>query len=296
MSSFNKNNKAVRSLAMAFLNWIKIYPLMKKGFLTNKYTLSVFILLAILATDILLHKGMSRVILPEKFTNKRLPQKDLSRCDQPLEIKGKYWIKAVNTPALALAIDSNANGIEMDVYFDTATNSFFVYHDSSVISQVNAEEIFSILQKRKLNVSVWLDFKNLFAHNGKQSLAQLSLLRNKYNLHKKMLVESPNAPALQAFCDSGFYTSFYSPFFNPYKEEEALLVKRIDSISALLKKYPVSAISGYYFQTPFLKKFFPAFPILTWTDDSKVSIVNNVFNRQLEKDEHVQIILHPIDN
>ena len=296
MSSFNKNNKAVRSFVMAFLNWIKIYPLMKKGFFTNKYTLSVFILLAILATDILLHKGMSRVILPEKFTNKRLPQNDLSRCVQPLDIKGKYWIKAVNTPALATAVDSNANGIEMDVYFDTAKNCFFVYHDSAVISRVNAEEIFSVLQQRKLDIPVWLDFKNLFGYNGQQALAHLSFLRNKYNLHKKLLVESPNAPLLQAFCDSGFYTSFYTPFFNPYKEEEALLVKRIDSISTLLKKYPVSAISGYYFQTPFLKKFFPAFPILTWTDDSKVSIVNNVFNRQLEKDDHIQIILHNTDN
>lgn len=269
---------------------------MKKGFLTNKYTLSVFILLAILATDILLHKGMSRVILPEKFTNKRLPQKNLVRCDQPLDIKGKYWIKAVNTPELAALIDSNANGIEMDVYFDTAKNCFFVYHDSSAISRVNAEEIFSVLQKKKLTIPVWLDFKNLFDYNIQQSLAQLSLLRNKYNLQKKILVESSHAPFLQAFCDSGFYTSFYTPFFNPYKEDEGLLVKRIDSISFLLKKYPVSAISGYYFQTPFLKKFFPAFPILTWTDDSKVSIVNNVFNRQLEKDEHIKIILHSADN
>lgn len=296
MSSFNKNIKAVRSLAMAFLNWIKIYPLMKKGFLTNKYTLSVFILLAILATDIFLHKGMSRVIIPEKFTNKRLPQNDLPKCSQPLEISGKYWIKAVNTPALAMAIDSNSHGIEMDVYFDTSKNIFFVYHDSAVISDVRAEQIFDVIRQRQLPVSVWIDFKNLSGHNREKALGSLTRLRDTYQLDKKILVESPHPELLQSFCDNGFYTSFYAPFFNPYKEEEAVLVKRIDSIAALLKKYPVSAISGYYFQTPFLKKFFPAFPVLTWTNDSKVSIVNNVFNRQLEKDSHIQIILHPADN
>lgn len=296
MSSFNKNIKAVRSLAMVFLNRLKIFPLMKKGFFTNKYTLSVFILLAILATDILLHKGMSRVILPESFTNQRAPQTGLPHCTASFIIKEKHWKKAVNNDMQLLAIDSNVSGIEMDVYFDTAQNDFFVYHDTSVISATSIEDIFSVIKERNLSPSVWLDFKNLEEYSKIKAVQYLRSLENKYGLHNRLMVESQNIAALQTFCDSGFFTSYYVPFFNPYSEKENVLVSRIDSISAALKKYPVSALSGYYFQVPFLKKFFPAFPILTWTEDSNISLVNKYFNYQLERDEQVKIILHNIDN
>jgi heptose-I-phosphate ethanolaminephosphotransferase len=269
---------------------------MKKGFLTNKYTLSVFILLAILATDILLHKGMSRVIIPESFTDKRLPQKDFSMCEQVLAINGKNWLKGINTTAMAAAIDSNTNGIEMDVYFDTSKKVFFVYHDTDNISRVNAEEIFSVIKNRNLDLSIWLDFKNLFQYNEQYALAHILDLKKKYSLEQKLVIESPNIQFLQSFCDSGFFTSFYVPFFNPYQEEEQILNARIDSLSAVLKKYPVSALSGYYFQVPFLKKFFPAFPLLTWTDESKTSLVNKLFNRRMDKDDHVKIVLHPFEN
>lgn len=296
MSSFNKNIKAVRSLAMTFLNRLKIYPLMKKGFFTNKYTLSVFILLAILATDILLHKGMSRVILPESFTKQRTPQTGLPQCAASFTIKNKRWMKAVNNEVQLLSVDSNVSGIEMDVYFDTAKNNFFVYHDSAVISATSIEDIFSVIKERNLSPSVWLDFKNLQQHSKIKAVQYLLSLQNKYGLQNRLMVESQDIEALQTFCDSGFFTSYYVPFFNPYAEKEDVLVGRIDSMSAALKQYPVSAISGYYFQVPFLKKFFPAFPILTWTEDSKISLVNKYFNYQLEKDEQVKIVLHNIDN
>lgn len=266
---------------------------MKKGFLTNKYTLSVFILLAILVTDILLHKGMSRVILPESFTDARIPQKGMATCKQPLALKGKNWLKGINTLAMAAAIDSTVNGIEMDVYFDTSENVFFVYHDTDNISRINAEEIFSVIKTRNLDLSVWMDFKNLFQFNEQKALAHILDLQKEYGLEQKLIIESPNIRCLQSFCDSGFFTSFYVPYFNPYQEEEQILNARIDSLSAILEKYPVSALSGYYFQVPFLKKFFPAFPLLTWTDASKTSLVNNVFNRRLDNDDHVKIVLHP---
>lgn len=269
---------------------------MKKGFLTNKYTLSVFILLAILATDIVLHKGMSRVILPEKFTDKRQPQTSIPRCDQRLEIKGKHWAKGINTTAQMLFSDSSISGFEIDVYFDTTHQVFYAYHDSSEISEVNAEMILLLAEKKESNPSIWLDFKNLQEHNKQRALQQLLMLRDKYNLHNRIIVESPNAAALRIFCDNAFFTSFYTPYFNPYTEKEAVLAGRIDSIASVLKKYPVSALSGYYFQIPFLKKFFPAFPLLTWTEHSDISLVNRYFNYQLEKDPQVRVVLQHIEN
>ncbi len=269
---------------------------MKKGFLTNKYTVSVFILLTILAIDILLHKGMSRTILPESFTSKRAAQTNLPACNHSLISKGKSWLKAINSPDLMLVIDSNTNGIEIDVYFDTAFNRFFVYHDSSAVSKITINDILEIRRSRQMEASIWVDFKNLTEANKQQALTRLVELRETYGFRNKMIVESPDAKSLSIFCDSGFFTSYYVPFFNPYQEDENNLVARIDSISAMLKQYPVSALSGYYFQTAFLKKFFPAFPILTWTDDSKISLVNNLFNQRLEADENVKIVLHPFEN
>lgn len=296
MSSFNKNIKAVRSPAIAFRNAFKIYPFMKKGFFTNKYTLSVFILLAILATDVLLHKGMSRVILPEKFTDKRQPQKDLPICTADLQVKGKKWVKAINTPVQVLALDSNVNGLEMDVYFDTAQNEFRVYHDSTALSETTIEDVLDVVKERRLSVSTWLDFKNLSQHNKSQALKYLSGLKEKYNLGKRLIVESSDIVSLKTFCDSGFFTSYYVPFFNPYSLKENQMIAILDTMSADLKRYPVTALSGYYFQVPFLKKYFPVFPLLTWTEDSKVSLVNIYFNHQLENDKQVMVILHNIDN
>jgi len=269
---------------------------MKKGFLTNKYTLSVFILLAILATDILLHKGMSRVILPKSFTSKRQPQTGLATCEHSLQVNGKVWLKAVNSVDKVRAIDSTANGFEMDIYFDAAKNSFFVYHDSSAISSTNADEIFAVVEQRKMNASIWLDFKNLGEKNKAAALQQLQSLQRKYGLAGRILVESSDPASLRSFCDSGFFTSYYVPFFNPYTQDEDAMVATIDSITSMLKKYPASALSGYYFQLPFLKKFFPVFPLLTWTDDSRISLVNKLFNYQLEKDKDVLIVLHNTEN
>jgi len=43
----------------------------KEGLLTNKYTLSALILLAIVVGDVIIHRGLSRVMLPASFTNQR---------------------------------------------------------------------------------------------------------------------------------------------------------------------------------------------------------------------------------
>lgn len=268
---------------------------MKKGFITNKYTISVCILLAILAVDIILHKGMSRVILPETFTALRAPQTGLLSCSSPLLNRGKQWQKAVNTPALASALPASVNGVEMDLYFDSSANSFFVYHDSAQMSSIKLEEILSTLMERGIHASLWLDCKNLSMENVPAALDKLCKLRSKYALKNKMLVESPNIACLPAFCDSGFYTSYYTPFFNPYNEPEALLVERIDSISKLLKRYPVSALSGYYFQAPFLLKYFPEFPILTWADKAGMSVVGNLFTYKMEAQKNIHIVLYPAD-
>ncbi len=262
------------------------------SFLTNKYTLSVFILLFCLGVDIVLHKGMSRVILPESFTAER-SARYYNTCDQQLIVKNKKWTKAVNTVEKLQQLDSASAGFEIDVYFDTGRDYFKVYHDTGVISELNLDTILQQYKSRNMTSSVWLDFKNLSAGNLSQSIAKAAALRRNYALANKMIIESSQPELLQSFCDSGFFTSYYLPFFNPYQMDEKALVEQIDLIAKQLQKTKVSALSGYYFQYPLMKKYFPNYPVLTWTDNSSISLVANSFNYSLLNDSQVKVVLFP---
>ena len=263
-----------------------------KSLLLNKYTLSFIILLACLATDILLHRGMSRVIIPSSFTEKRQPQ-NIKGCENNLISTSKNWVKTVDDTDVIKKLSSETAGFECDVYFDETLGHFKVYHDSTHLSQLQLDSLLAIYKYRNLTASVWLDFKNLDETNKAASLNEVKRLQKKYNLNNKIIVESGCIKCLTDYCDSGFFTSYSVPYFNPYQIEEKDLISFLDTMASNLKKYPVSALSGYYFQYPVLKKYFPNFPVLTWTDKSYVSLVSRFFNNHLENDEQIKIILYP---
>ena len=266
---------------------------MKKfGFITNKYTVSVLILLCLLLADIILHKGMSRVILPSSFTDKVSPV-NLPICNRPLIQKEKNWIKAVDNIDLMKKLPANTAGIECDVYFNLVKDHFEVYHDSTALSSLNLDSLLTVYSKKKFSANIWLDFKNLSRENVIPSLREITRLKNKYNLSNQLIIESSNGQHLKVFCDSGYFTSYYVPFFNPYQATENEVIQFTDSVHKSIENYPASALSGYYFQYPVLKKFFPNYPILTWVDNASVSVVSYIFKRQLENDESIKVILYP---
>ena len=262
-----------------------------RKFYTNKYFLALIILILVLLVDVFLHKGMSRVIIPESFTNQRTALNP-EYCIQPLVIKNKEWVKAVNTKENMQSLSNTAAGLEMDVYFDKIKNIFFVYHDSSNISSQSLQAQLDIYRSKKLTASIWLDFKNLSDSNELPALQKLIGLRNDYELQQKIIVESSSIKNLNSFCKNSFYTSFYVPYFNPYLMDEASLVNQIDTIGQLLKNNKVSALSGYYFQIPLLKKFFPTANLLTWAETGSFSVVAPIFNHQLMADDQIKIVLH----
>ena len=264
----------------------------KKSFLRNKYTLSVFIILACLAADVVIHRGMSRVMLPDFFSEKRSPQQ-FFMCNSSLEFAHKKWKKGVNSIQQMEELPSDAAGFELDVYYDSTKNTMLVYHDSSRYSTLTLTELLKIYDTRKLTASVWLDFKNLTSFNEIKSLEYISHLSQLYHLQNKIIVESAFPQYLQSFCARGFFTSYYIPYFNPYSISGQQLSYQLDSISRILNTYTVSALSGYYFQYPVMKKYFPRYPILTWSVNDAASVVTNTFNRKLLKDPHVKIVLFP---
>lgn len=265
-----------------------------KSFFSNKYSFSVIILLSLIGLDILLHKGITRVIIPTGFTEARQPQ-HIPRCENELYSSNKDWVKAINNPQLISYLPKETPGIEMDVYFDMEKNVFYAYHDSSQMSGITLDSILKIKNDMLPNASVWLDYKNLDSVNSAPSLKYINQRRSNYNLNNKIIIESSNAKALQNFCDAGYFTSYYVPFHNPYKEEEKQTISFIDSVAGMVKSFPPSGLSGYYFQYPLLKKFFPNYPLLIWADKSTLSAVGYLFKYQVNKDSAVRVFLTPAE-
>ena len=265
-----------------------------KSFLSNKYSFSAIILLGLIGLDVILHKGITRVIIPTGFTEARQPF-HLPRCENAMISSNKDWVKAINNPQLISYLPKETPGIEIDVYFDIENNVFYSYHDSSQMSGITLDSILKIKKDILPNASVWLDYKNLDSLNFAPSLQYINQLRSNFNLNNKIIIESSNAKSLQNFCDAGYFTSYYVPFHNPYKGEEKQTISFIDSVAGMIKAYPASALSGYYFQYPLLKKFFPNYPLLIWADKSTLSAIGYMFKYQVEKDNSVRVFLTPAE-
>ncbi len=264
----------------------------KYSFLKNKYTLLLAILLLLLVVDVVLHKGMTRVLLPANFPD-NIEVENLKPVNKTLSVTGKNWKKAVNSKEAMLALQTSTAGFEMDVYFDTAKNQFLVYHDSTKLSTQTLQGLLEIYQQRGVTSSIWLDFKNLSVTNEQQALQHLLQLRQRFALQQKIIVESTNPEWLQSFSKNDFFTSYYTLFFNPYGMQQIELRIYVDSIAANLRRYNVSGLSGYYFQLPALKKYFPSYPLLSWSDKPSFSLISYLFHQKLTQDSSVKVLLYP---
>ena len=190
-------------------------------------------------------------------------------------------------------VDKQSSGLECDIYFDGNKHGFDVHHDEDKSIGLNLDDLLQVYQQQVLQASIWFDFKNLSDSNAVQSLGELVRLQKKYGLFKKMLVESSRVDLLKQFSDSGFFTSFYTPMFNPYLISDDSIKHLVDSLSTLISNSAVNALSGYYFQCPFLQHYFPNYPILIWSPNDRFSLVNWWYKRKIISTKAVFIALYP---
>ena len=258
----------------------------------NKYKLMACIIGLCLLVDVLQHKGQTRVLFPVDFSEAK--QALLKPQSKSLLINNdKNWKKGVNSKEQINELNADIAGFECDVYFDVGRNSFDVHHDADKNTGFSLDYLLKIYQDRKLQAGIWLDIKNLDQSNSERALQLLIELRNKFRLQNKLLVESGQASLLTAFSDSGFFTSYYTPFLNPYKISNKEMIVMADSIASVISKSRINALSGYYFQTSFLNHYFPHYPVLTWADNDRFSLVNRLFKRKLNSNKTVLIALYP---
>ncbi|MFN0082317.1 MAG: hypothetical protein ACKVOM_07325, partial [Ferruginibacter sp.] len=204
----------------------------------------------------------------------------------------KEWVKAVNTKELMSKIDSRSSGLEFDIYFDSSKKIFDVHHDVNASIGLNLDDLLKIYNDRKLEASIWIDFKNLNNYNCSPALNELIRLRNRYNLKNKILIESYRIDLLEQYTDSAFFTSYYTPYFNPYLIDQDSMKSVIRQLATVIKKSKVSALSGYYFQYPFLHKYFPQFPILIWSPNDRWSLMNRIYKAKIKNSKEIFISLY----
>lgn len=266
---------------------------MLKWIVQNKYKLMAFTIGLYLLVDVLQHKGQTRLLISKDFPGSPM-QTLLPQSKTILINKDKSWKKAVNTKAQMEVLSPDEAGFECDIYFDPATSGYFdVHHDPGKSSGYSLDDLLQLYRQKKLQASIWLDIKNLDESNAASALQSLIQLRNKYEMHNRILVESGRADLLTAFSDSGFYTSYYAPMFNPYQLDDTALGSRADSIAAVLNNSRVNALSGYYFQYSFLHYYFPNYPVLIWSANDRFSLVNWLFKRKITRSKAIFISLYP---
>jgi hypothetical protein len=256
------------------------------------YKISAAAVLFLLVTDMLLHKGIVRVLLPKSFPAGEIYHQKPSSNIQFINT-GKQWIKAVNTKNIVNAIPFNTPGFETDIYYDTAKHCFDVHHDGDKSIGLNFDDLLQQYADRKLTASVWMDFKNLSVQTQLPALHELIRLREQYGLQHKIIVESPYTGLLKLFADSGFFTSYYVPFFNPYLMSNDSLLSCVQLIRQNLENSSIQSLSGYYFQANFLHRYFPKYPILLWGSNDGWSLVNNIYKQRVKSRQDIFIALYP---
>jgi hypothetical protein len=258
----------------------------------NKYKLIGAIIIVLIGIDSYMHKGLVRVFFPKKYPQHAEVSITPDKRNHLINTN-KNWIKAVNSvERMDSKVDKTTSGIEFDIYFDTTRNIFDVHHDIDNSTGLNFETLLDEYQKNGLQASIWMDFKNLDNSTVQPALKKIIQLREHYHLVNKILVESNRADLLQYFGDSGFYTSYYAPMFNPYLMNDSAIKQWADSISVALKNSSVNALSGYYFQYTFLHHYFPQHDILIWSPNDRFSLINWLYKKKINAADEIFISLY----
>lgn len=155
--------------------------------------------------------------------------------------QSKVWAHRVNSLQKLNYTQKFYDGIELDLVFDSITQTFDVNHPPDPSIKLDLDTYFSNINNKE--IKLWLDFKNLSEHNAEKSAEILDQLTKKYSLKSEnVLVESTEIIYLQSFKTKGFKTSFYLPQLVGLADESKFK-PTIDSIKQLLVKYPTSGIS-----------------------------------------------------
>jgi heptose-I-phosphate ethanolaminephosphotransferase len=176
----------------------------------------------------------------------------------------KVWIHRVNTVERARLILTKFAGIEIDVFYDSSLDVFDVRPRDLPSVGLYLERYFDELDKGDQPL-YWIDIKNLSRQNELEQFLRLDKLAEKYNLKKRMIVESPNTASLTRFTDAGFITSYYLPHFDLKSASTEDIVAWVTTVKDAIGKSRIHAISADFEMYPLIEKYFNDADSFLWS-------------------------------
>ena len=205
----------------------------------------------------------------------------------------KVWAHRVNSVERLKYTQENYYGVELDLVFDAATNTFDVNHPPATSIGLTLESYFSHLNPSK-SIGIWLDLQNLTQENKDMALKRLNFLTEKYPLQKEhIIVESESPKFLTDFQKSGFKTSYYLPW-DLYKLPEEKQLEKIKEIKENICQYPTSAISTNLNDYPIIAEHFPNNKKYLWSLKKTYAFKlfgNFILTRKALNDSNVDVLL-----
>jgi len=205
----------------------------------------------------------------------------------------KIWAHRVNSIERLEYTKTQYRGVELDIVFDTATNTFDVNHPPAASIGLTLESYLSHLDLSQ-PIGIWLDFKNLTKENKNTALERLSFLTKKYSLkNSHIIVESPCPELLSPFNNAGFQTSYYLPNdLNKMPDEK--LVKIILEINKNINLFPTSGISTNLNDYDIIAEHFPKYQKYLWSSKKTYALKlfsNSLLTWKALHDENVTVLL-----
>lgn len=175
----------------------------------------------------------------------------------------KVWAHRVNDLEKLQSAKDNYAGLELDIVYDSIKNELDIYHPPRSSSRLYLSSYLQEISKNAFPF-LWLDFKNLNAHNSQNVLLKLQTDLNQVGYpHNKILIETSDYDNLPMFTAAGFSCSYNVPeeVFMSSSEEMQLLTTE-------LNQQPKIAISSSSINYPFLKVHFPERTKYLWMINS----------------------------
>jgi hypothetical protein len=144
----------------------------------------------------------------------------------------RLWPHRVNSMQRLRYLYPYFAGFECDIRFDGRSGQLFVAHEAAEINSLVFSDYLGPLDRfRKL---FWLDIKNLDSLNLGLFSSALEQLDQRYKIKDRVILESPNATALDKLNKSGWLCSLYLP--SDLSESPEIKNDRIENINDFLRK------------------------------------------------------------
>jgi len=203
----------------------------------------------------------------------------------------KVWLHRVNSVERAVRMAKQFRGMEIDVMYDSAANSFDVGHPPAPSIGLSLDRLLGAVPDVAGHY-FWIDFRNLTNTNAPAACTRLVAIARKHNLISHMIVESVHPTALACFTDNGFRTSYYLfPEVSLPAMNTAQRTAYYAEVKAGLAASNVNALSMSYESLPFVDRYFPDADVLTWYRERDRNLRYYVTLAYLKARSRIQVIL-----